>query len=190
MYKYFTKNHMLYERNQVKYLLCPPMYSFYTPFLGIHVKLGPTKVTTCSTASSSAINLFAENCFGGYYYFISTQLMGRCLFFRLSNYICLAQVNLSMKFDIYILSTSIVLKCMSYLFIVYLFLAHNFFQETNRLEYLIPKKTSLRHRLPVGDQCFIDFLTHLLEINPKKRPSATEALKHPWLSYPYEPISS
>nr|GME16276.1 serinethreonine-protein kinase afc2 [Ipomoea batatas] len=63
-------------------------------------------------------------------------------------------------------------------------------QETNRLEYLIPKKTSLRHRLPVGDQCFIDFLTHLLEINPKKRPSATEALKHPWLSYPYEPISS
>ncbi|XP_019164399.1 PREDICTED: uncharacterized protein LOC109160567 [Ipomoea nil] len=63
-------------------------------------------------------------------------------------------------------------------------------QETNRLEYLIPKKTSLRHRLPVGDQCFIDFLTHLLEINPNKRPSATEALKHPWLSYPYEPISS
>ncbi|XP_019175493.1 PREDICTED: uncharacterized protein LOC109170786 [Ipomoea nil] len=63
-------------------------------------------------------------------------------------------------------------------------------QETNRLEYLIPKKTSLRHRLPVGDQCFIDFLSHLLEINPKKRPSATEALNHPWLSYPYEPISS
>ncbi|CAH9053018.1 unnamed protein product [Cuscuta europaea] len=63
-------------------------------------------------------------------------------------------------------------------------------QETNKLEYLIPKKTALRHRLPVGDQGFIDFLTHLLEINPEKRPSATEALKHPWLSYPYEPISS
>lgn len=63
-------------------------------------------------------------------------------------------------------------------------------QETNRLEYLIPKKSSLRHRLPMGDQGFIDFVGHLLEINPKKRPSASEALKHPWLSYPYEPISS
>ncbi|KAI7730034.1 hypothetical protein M8C21_019985, partial [Ambrosia artemisiifolia] len=52
-------------------------------------------------------------------------------------------------------------------------------QDTNRLEYLIPKKTSLRHRLPMGDQGFIDFVTHLLEINPKKRPSAAEALKHP-----------
>uniref|UniRef100_A0A5B7BXV7 Putative ATP-binding protein n=1 Tax=Davidia involucrata TaxID=16924 RepID=A0A5B7BXV7_DAVIN len=63
-------------------------------------------------------------------------------------------------------------------------------QDTNRLEYLIPKKTSLRHRLPMGDQGFIDFVAHLLEINPKKRPSASEALKHQWLSYPYEPISS
>ncbi|KAM7482883.1 hypothetical protein LguiB_007466 [Lonicera macranthoides] len=63
-------------------------------------------------------------------------------------------------------------------------------QDTARLEYLIPKRTSLRHRLPMGDQGFIDFVAHLLEINPKKRPSASEALKHPWLSYPYEPISS
>ncbi|KAL3529445.1 hypothetical protein ACH5RR_008767 [Cinchona calisaya] len=63
-------------------------------------------------------------------------------------------------------------------------------QETSRLEYLIPKKTSLRHRLPMGDQGFIDFVAHLLETNPKKRPSASEALKHPWLSFPYEPISS
>lgn len=63
-------------------------------------------------------------------------------------------------------------------------------QETNRLEYLIPKKSSLRHRLPMGDQGFIDFVSHLLEVNPKKRPSAAEALKDPWLQYPYEPISS
>ena len=66
----------------------------------------------------------------------------------------------------------------------------SFLQDTARLEYLIPKRTSLRHRLPMGDQGFIDFVSHLLEINPKKRPSASEALKHPWLSYPYEPISS
>lgn len=63
-------------------------------------------------------------------------------------------------------------------------------QDSNRLEYLIPKKTSLRHRLPMGDQGFIDFVEYLLEINPSKRPTAGEALKHPWLSYPYEPISS
>ncbi|XP_018457313.1 uncharacterized protein LOC108828204 isoform X2 [Raphanus sativus] len=63
-------------------------------------------------------------------------------------------------------------------------------QESSRLEYLIPKRTSLRHRLPMGDKGFTDFVAHLLEINPKKRPSASEALKHPWLSYPYEPISA
>ncbi|CAI9766503.1 unnamed protein product [Fraxinus pennsylvanica] len=63
-------------------------------------------------------------------------------------------------------------------------------QDSNRLEYLIPKKSCLRHRLPMADQGFIDFVDHLLEINPKKRPSASEALKHPWLQYPYEPISS
>ncbi|CAA0820955.1 Protein kinase superfamily protein [Striga hermonthica] len=63
-------------------------------------------------------------------------------------------------------------------------------QDSNRLEYLIPKKSSLRHRLPMGDQGFIDFVAYLLQINPKKRPSASEALKHPWLQYPYEPISS
>ncbi|XXG40821.1 hypothetical protein AAC387_Pa01g1443 [Persea americana] len=63
-------------------------------------------------------------------------------------------------------------------------------QDNNRLEYLIPKQTSLRHRLPMGDQGFIDFVAYLLEINPKRRPTASEALKHQWLSYPYGPISS
>ncbi|KAL6583694.1 hypothetical protein OROMI_002983 [Orobanche minor] len=63
-------------------------------------------------------------------------------------------------------------------------------QDTNKLEYLIPKKSSLRHRLPMGDQGFIDFVARLLEVNPKNRPSASEALNHPWLQYPYEPISS
>lgn len=42
----------------------------------------------------------------------------------------------------------------------------------------------------MGDQGFIDFVAYLLEINPKRRPTASEALKHQWLSYPYEPISS
>ncbi|KAG2254099.1 hypothetical protein Bca52824_084235 [Brassica carinata] len=55
-------------------------------------------------------------------------------------------------------------------------------QESSRLEYLIPKRTSLRHRLPMGDQGFTDFVAHLLEINPKASFSS-EALKHPWLSH-------
>ncbi|XP_051123234.1 uncharacterized protein LOC127246077 isoform X2 [Andrographis paniculata] len=63
-------------------------------------------------------------------------------------------------------------------------------QETNRLEYLIPKKSSLRNRMPMGDQGFVDFVAYLLQIDPRKRPSAAEALEHPWLQYPYEPISS
>ncbi|PPR99402.1 hypothetical protein GOBAR_AA21277 [Gossypium barbadense] len=61
-------------------------------------------------------------------------------------------------------------------------------QETNRLEYLIPKKTSLRHRMPMEDQGFVDFVAHLLEVNPKKRPTATEALKHPCYLYTHDLI--
>ena len=70
------------------------------------------------------------------------------------------------------------------------FFKKNVLQESNKLEYLIPKRTSMRHRLPMGDQGFTDFVGHLLEINPIKRLSASEALKHPWLSYPYEPVSA
>jgi serine/threonine protein kinase len=63
-------------------------------------------------------------------------------------------------------------------------------QDSDQLEYLRPKKTSLAHRLPMGDQGFVEFVAYLLQIDPTIRPSATEALQHPWLSYPYEPISS
>ncbi|KAG0591859.1 hypothetical protein KC19_1G207200 [Ceratodon purpureus] len=63
-------------------------------------------------------------------------------------------------------------------------------QDSDQLEYLVPKKTSLSHRLPMGDQGFVEFVTYLLNINPALRPTASEALKHPWLSFPYEPISS
>ncbi|KAI5082818.1 hypothetical protein GOP47_0002561 [Adiantum capillus-veneris] len=63
-------------------------------------------------------------------------------------------------------------------------------QETDQLEYLIPKRSSLSHRLPLGDHGFVEFVRYLLESNPYKRPTATEALQHPWLFFPYEPISS
>ncbi|KAL5799618.1 hypothetical protein ACOSQ4_032502 [Xanthoceras sorbifolium] len=58
-------------------------------------------------------------------------------------------------------------------------------EETNQLEYIIPEESSLEHHLQVSDVGFIDFVRNLLEINPKRRPSAREALEHPWLSRSY-----
>jgi serine/threonine protein kinase len=58
-------------------------------------------------------------------------------------------------------------------------------QETDQLEYLIPEKTSLRRHLQCPDSEFVDFLSYLLQINPRKRPTADEALQHPWLSFAY-----
>ncbi|XP_058110224.1 uncharacterized protein LOC131253293 isoform X2 [Magnolia sinica] len=57
--------------------------------------------------------------------------------------------------------------------------------ETDQLEYIIPEKSSLVHRLEVSDMEFIEFVRELLQTNPDKRPTATEALEHPWLSHPY-----
>lgn len=58
-------------------------------------------------------------------------------------------------------------------------------QETDQLEYLIPEKSSLRRHLQCPDSEFVDFLSYLLQINPRKRPTADEALQHPWLSFAY-----
>ncbi|CAH1438753.1 unnamed protein product [Lactuca virosa] len=59
-------------------------------------------------------------------------------------------------------------------------------EETKQQEYIIPQETSLEEQIQVSDTLFIDFISDLLEINPKRRPTATEALKHHWLSFPYE----
>ncbi|PKI39556.1 hypothetical protein CRG98_040026 [Punica granatum] len=58
-------------------------------------------------------------------------------------------------------------------------------EETDEVEYIIPEESSLERHLRVSDIGFIDFVRSLLEINPKRRPTAKEALKHPWLSYKY-----
>ncbi|XP_062207332.1 DYRK-family kinase pom1-like isoform X2 [Phragmites australis] len=58
-------------------------------------------------------------------------------------------------------------------------------EETGQLEYLIPEKSSLRRHLQCADSKFVDFLSYLLQINPRKRPTADEALQHPWLSFAY-----
>lgn len=52
------------------------------------------------------------------------------------------------------------------------------------MEYIIPQKTSLEEHLQVSDPLFLDFVKYLLEINPQNRPTASEALQHPWLSSP------
>eukprot|EP01102_Stenamoeba_stenopodia_P008153 TRINITY_DN2318_c0_g1_i2.p1 TRINITY_DN2318_c0_g1~~TRINITY_DN2318_c0_g1_i2.p1 ORF type:complete len:542 (+),score=111.83 TRINITY_DN2318_c0_g1_i2:322-1947(+) len=48
--------------------------------------------------------------------------------------------------------------------------------------FLCPKKTSLKHRLKVPDELFIDFISKLLILSPSERLSASEALNHPWLN--------
>jgi len=48
--------------------------------------------------------------------------------------------------------------------------------------YIKPKRTSLRSRLKCDDADFVDFINTMLTLKPEKRPSATEALKHPFLS--------
>ena len=57
-----------------------------------------------------------------------------------------------------------------------------------RYELLLPKRTSLRHRVPCADEGFLDFLACLLAPDPGQRPGAEEALCHPWLRHAYPPI--
>ena len=54
-----------------------------------------------------------------------------------------------------------------------------------RYELLRPKRTSLKHRVPEADDGCIDFIRHLLSVDPKARPSAQQALQHPWLQHDY-----
>ena len=62
-------------------------------------------------------------------------------------------------------------------------------EEEGSFSLLYPKKTTLRARLhlpPQGeasdnDELFLDFVNQLLQVDPSKRLSATEALQHPWL---------
>ena len=55
-------------------------------------------------------------------------------------------------------------------------------QKTGKIQILVPKKSSLNHRLRTEDLFFLDFVRNLLHIDPNKRPTASEAMKHPWFS--------
>lgn len=52
-----------------------------------------------------------------------------------------------------------------------------------------PRRTNLRLRLGCSDPDFLDFVSAMLAIDPDKRPTAAQALKHPWLTkyYDFEP---
>ncbi|KAF8086119.1 hypothetical protein N665_0634s0005 [Sinapis alba] len=57
-------------------------------------------------------------------------------------------------------------------------------EESNEIEYIITEESCLEDQLHVTDELFLDFVRSLLEINPLRRPTALEALNHPWLSSP------
>lgn len=55
----------------------------------------------------------------------------------------------------------------------------------DKIHLLIPKKTTLKARLKTNDEVFIDFVSSLLNLDKDERPTATQALKHPWFKVPY-----
>ncbi|CAK9084324.1 unnamed protein product [Durusdinium trenchii] len=55
-------------------------------------------------------------------------------------------------------------------------------QPQRRMQLFVPKRSSLRQRMRTNDEAFLDFLASLLQVDPCLRPTATEALKHPFLS--------
>ena len=55
-----------------------------------------------------------------------------------------------------------------------------------RYVVLRPKRTSLQQRVPQADALCAEFLAHLLDVNPMRRPSAAAALQHPWLQRAYQ----
>jgi dual specificity tyrosine-phosphorylation-regulated kinase 2/3/4 len=44
----------------------------------------------------------------------------------------------------------------------------------------------LRVRLGCDDEDFLHFVASLLVLDPEKRPTAAQALKHPWLQKEYD----
>eukprot|EP01060_Flectonema_neradi_P007125 TRINITY_DN1494_c0_g1_i1.p1 TRINITY_DN1494_c0_g1~~TRINITY_DN1494_c0_g1_i1.p1 ORF type:complete len:634 (+),score=116.28 TRINITY_DN1494_c0_g1_i1:234-1904(+) len=57
------------------------------------------------------------------------------------------------------------------------------------VDLLYPRRTSLKKRMGEGtDPLFVDFVSQLLQVDPSKRPTALEALQHPWLQQDYGPI--
>ena len=54
--------------------------------------------------------------------------------------------------------------------------------EELKVHILVAKKTTLKQRIGTDDDMFVDFVRWLLEVDPLKRPTAKEAMAHPWLN--------
>ena len=54
-----------------------------------------------------------------------------------------------------------------------------------KMHVIVPKRTLLKNRLHCDDKPFIEFLRYLLKIDPNERPTAEEALNHPWFKVQY-----
>ena len=54
-----------------------------------------------------------------------------------------------------------------------------------KIHLLIPKKTTLKARLKTNDEVFVSFVASLLDLDKDARPTATQALQHPWFKVAY-----
>ncbi len=50
-----------------------------------------------------------------------------------------------------------------------------------KMHILIPKRTTLKARLKCSDDDFVDFIRVLVDPDQNNRPTATEALNHPFM---------
>ena len=55
-------------------------------------------------------------------------------------------------------------------------------KEKKRANILVPKRSSIKTRLHCDDPMFTDFVKCLLDVDKDKRPTATEALRHPFIT--------
>ena len=55
-------------------------------------------------------------------------------------------------------------------------------QPDHRIRLLIPKKSFLQQRLRTEDEEFLDFMKTMLTLDPRHRPCASAALRHPFLA--------
>jgi serine/threonine protein kinase len=60
-------------------------------------------------------------------------------------------------------------------------------EATGKTFVLRPKRTSLSARLRGADTDFVAFVATLLCVDPELRPTAAEALRHPWLCAELDP---
>jgi serine/threonine protein kinase len=51
-----------------------------------------------------------------------------------------------------------------------------------KVQIMVPKRSSLKARLKTEDSMFLDFIKCLLQVDKDLRPTAQEALRHPWIT--------